>query len=125
MIPGSSRSFAGRTRALLADVLELLQVRLELATLEARDDAARLIGIAASALAAVMLISFGLAFLALLITVLLWSTHPVLALGISAALFCLAGLFFGWLAWFRLRSGLALFAATREELRRDHDTLRP
>ncbi len=125
MISAGSRGFAARTRTLLADVLELLQVRLELATLEARDDAARLIGIAASALAAVMLISFGLAFFALLITVLLWSTHPVLALGISAMLFCLVGLFFAWLAWHRLRSGLALLAATREELRRDHDALRP
>lgn len=117
-------SSAGRLRALLADVLELMQVRLELLGVEARQDAGQLLAIAIQGLLAAMLGTVGLLFLALLLTVLLWESQRVLVLAVAAGLFLGAALVLGLLAWRRLRRGLRLFSASVTELRRDQEALR-
>ncbi len=115
---------AARVRALLADLLELVAVRLELFGVEAREDLGRVITVAVQSALAAVLLSFGLIFLALFVTVLLWDTHRLLALGVCTALFLGGGLVLGLLAWRRMRSGLSLFRASLEELRRDREQLR-
>ena len=45
-LPASDASTAARVRGLLADVIELAQVRFELFTVEAREELARLAGMA-------------------------------------------------------------------------------
>lgn len=117
-------STAARVRALFADVLELIQVRLELFGVEAREDVGNLISLVVQSLLAVALFSFGLIFLALWLTLMLWDSHPLLALGAFAALFLGGGLVLALLAWHKLRRGLRLFGGTVAELRRDQRELR-
>ena len=122
--PASDAGTAARLRALLADVVELVQVRLELFTVEARQELARLAHVAALGALAVVLLSFGLIFLALFLTVLLWDSQRLLALGIFTTQFLGGGA--GLVLWVRqqARHGLRMFAATRDELLRDQQRLR-
>ena len=123
--PASDAGTAARLRALLADVVELVQVRLELFTVEARQELARLAHVAALGALAVVLLSFGLIFLALFLTVLLWDSQRLLALGIFSTAFLGGGAVLALLAWQRLRRGLRLFRASIQELRADRERLRP
>ncbi|MCK9514527.1 MAG: phage holin family protein [Ottowia sp.] len=115
---------AARLRRLLANVLELARLRLELLGVEARQDLARLVVIAMQAVVAAILLGFGLVFLALLATLLLWDTHRVLALGVSTAVFWLLGLLLVLRVREQLRQGLRLFSSTIDELRRDEQEFR-
>ncbi len=115
---------AGRLRGLFADVIELAQVRLELFTVEARVELSRLTWLAVLGALAVVFVSFGLIFLAIFLTVLVWDTHRLVALGIFTTLFLGGGLVLALLAWQRARQGARMFAASRDELRRDQERLR-
>lgn len=117
-------STAARLRGLLADLVELIQVRLELLTLEAREDLSQLVGLAVQGALALVLVSFGLIFLALFLTVMLWDTQRLLALGVFTALFLGGGALLGLLAWLRARRGLRWFRASLGELRQDRERLR-
>ena len=107
-LPSADASTAARVRGLFADVIELAQVRFELFTVEARDELSRLARMAVMGALAVVFVSFGLIFLAIFLTVLLWDSQRLLAL----------------LAWQRARQGARMFAASRDELRRDQERLR-
>jgi len=120
----ASASTAARVRALLADVTELAQVRLELLTVEARQEIARLTSLTVLGALAVLLAGFGLAFLAVFLTVLLWDTQRLLALGVFTALFLGGAAALAWLARQRARQGARMFAASRDELRADQQRLR-
>jgi uncharacterized membrane protein YqjE len=116
--PAASRSADGlgvaeRLRALAADVLELAQVRLELFSLEAREACLRLITLAALAVGSVVVISFGLSFLAGLVIALLWNTYRLWTLGVCAAVFLAGGCVLLMLARSCLKGLSSLFAATR------------
>jgi uncharacterized membrane protein YqjE len=121
--PDDSRT-AARVRGLLADVAELAQVRLELFAVEARQDLARLAGLAGLAVLAAVFIAFGLVFLAVFLTVLLWDSQRLLALGVFTAFFLGGGAALAGVLWLRARRGVYLLSATREELRRDRERLR-
>ncbi|TAN13576.1 MAG: hypothetical protein EPN34_01640 [Burkholderiaceae bacterium] len=116
---------AARVRQLGADLLELVRVRLELLSVEAREDIAQLSALAVQGAFAIVLISFGLIFLALFITVWLWDTQRLLALGAFTLVFLGGGLVLGLLAMRRVRRGLRLFRTSIDELRRDSERLRP
>jgi uncharacterized membrane protein YqjE len=122
--PSADASTAARLRALLADVTELVQVRLELLTVEARQELARRTWMAVMAMLAVVFAGFGLIFLALFLTVLLWDSQRLLALGVFTVVFLGGALVLALLAWQRARQGAQMFAATCEEFRRDHERLR-
>ncbi len=119
-----AESTAARLRALLGDAAELLQVRLELLSLEAREDIGQLLTLGVQAALAVVLLAFGLIFLALFLTVVLWDTQRLLALGIFTTGFLGGGVVLALLAWQRLRRGLRLFRSSIEELRADRERLR-
>lgn len=116
---------AATLRGLLASGVELLQVRLELITVEAQEEALRLGALVVYGAFAIAFLALGLGFLAVLLTVLLWDSHRVLALAVFTTLFLGAGLVAAWLARERVRAGSRLFAASREELQQDRDRLRP
>ena len=113
-----------RVRQLLADAVELVQVRLELLSLEAREDIGQLLTLGMQAALAVVLLSFGLIFLALFLTVLLWDSQRLLALGIFTTAFLGGGVVLALLAWQRLRRGLRLFRSSIQELQADRERLR-
>jgi uncharacterized membrane protein YqjE len=117
--------FAASLRGLADSLLGLFQVRLELLSVEAREEVSRLGGLLLYGAFAVAFLSLGLGFLAILITVALWDSHRLLALGAFSTLFLTLGVVAGFLARDRLQQGSRLFAASLEELQRDQDSLRP
>lgn len=113
----SLRGFATTSVALLRTRLELLKV-------EAHEEVGRIAGLLVWAIAAVLLGIAGLIFFAVFVTVLLWESHRLLALGIFAALFLAAASMAIAMAVRLARQGSQLFAASLAELRRDEDVLR-
>jgi uncharacterized membrane protein YqjE len=97
----------------------LVRTRLELLKVEAQEEVGRIAGMLLWGISAVLLAVVGFTFLAIFVTVLLWDSHRLLALGVFAALFLVAA-GVAITATLRLaRQGSQLFAASLAELRRD------
>lgn len=111
-------------RGLATTSVALIRTRLELLKVEAQEEVGRVIGLLLWAAVAVLCGVLGIAFLGVFLTVLLWDSHRVLALGIFTALFLFAATIAGGIALRLLRQGSRLFAASLAELRRDEATLR-
>jgi len=114
---------ASSLRGLASTILELLHVRLELLSVEAQEEVLRLGALLLYGAVAVTFLSLGLTFLAVFITVALWDSHRLLALGVFTAVFLIAGGVAAWLARARLQSGTRLFSASIEELSQDREEL--
>jgi uncharacterized membrane protein YqjE len=114
---------ASSLRSLVGNGLGLLQTRLELLSIEAKEERVRLLSLLTYGALAFVLLSFGLMFLALLVTVLLWDSHRLLALGIFTAIFLTSGLI-ALIAMLRqARTPSKLFAASIAELAQDRAAL--
>jgi uncharacterized membrane protein YqjE len=111
-------------KGLAGTVLTLLQVRLELLSVEAQEEVLRVVGLLLWGAAAALLLSMGLGFLAIFITVALWETQRLLALGVFATLFLTLGGVATWMAYQRVRRDSTLFASSLAELRQDREQLR-
>ena len=116
---------AASLRSLLGNGLALLQTRLELLSVELREEKARLVSLLAYGLLSFVLLSLGLAFLAVFVTVLLWDSHRLLALGAFSAIFLTGGI----ASLLALRALAAtpsrLVAASLSELAQDRAALEP
>lgn len=110
-------------RGCAGTAVALVRTRLELLKTEAREEAGRITGLLLWGVAAVLLGVAGLVFLAIFLTVLLWDSHRLLALGVFAALFIAAAGVAVASALRLARQGSQLFAASLAELRRDKDAL--
>jgi len=115
---------AASLKGLAGTVLTLLQVRLELLSVEAQEEVVRVVGLLLWGVVAVILLALGLGFLAILITVALWETQRLLALAVFATLFLSLGGVAAWQAYQRALRGSALFAGSLAELRQDREQLR-
>ena len=112
-------------RGLIVRLIELGQVRLELASVEVRAEAVRLGELVMYGLVAGVLLSLGLGFLAILLTVILWDSNRLLALGVFSAIFLTLGVVAGLAARRRMTHSSSIWTATVEELERDKERLRP
>ncbi len=113
----SARGLAATTVSLAANRLSLLGVELS-------EESSRLLGILLYGAMTVIALWAGLIFLAIFITVVMWESNRLLALGIFASLFIGAGTV-SWLVTRNLlRTKSQLFAASLAELRKDHSALR-
>lgn len=112
-------------RGLVLSVVQLAQLRLELLSVDAREGALRLGELLLYGALAVLFLGLGLGFLAVLLTVLLWDSQRLLALTVFATLFLTLGGVAVWLMRARLREDVHWFSASREELQRDAEQLRP
>jgi uncharacterized membrane protein YqjE len=112
-------------RGFAASLIEIIHVRFELITVEARDEALRLTELLVYGALAIAFLTFGIAFLAVLLTVLLWDSHRLLVLTLFSTLFITLGVVAGVVARARMVEGTRLFASSLEELKRDRDTLNP
>ena len=118
-----SASPSGRIRRLTASFIALGRIRLELLVLEVQEEKERITAMLVWAVVSALLGCFALVFVALFITLALWDTHRLLALGGFSALFvalALAGVL-------RLRHlmgmGSSLFHSSIAELREDSRAL--
>jgi uncharacterized membrane protein YqjE len=110
-------------KGFVSSLIEIVHVRLELITVEARDEALRLTELLVYGALAVALLTLGIAFLAVLLTVLLWDSHRLLVLTLFSTLFITLGAIAAVVARARLAEGTRLFASTLDELKRDRDAL--
>ncbi|WP_306476287.1 phage holin family protein [Methyloversatilis sp.] len=112
-------------KGFFSSLIELVHVRLELITVEARDEALRLTELLVYGALAIAFLTFGIAFVAVLLTVLLWDSHRLLALTLFSTLFITLGVLAAVVARARMAEGTRLFASSLDELKRDRDSLRP
>jgi len=117
------RGLFASAKGLLGTGVALLHNRLELFGVELAEERGRLVSLLAYGGAAFLCIAAGLLFLAIFLTVLLWESNRLLALGVFSALFLGAGIVSLVLAMGMARSGSKLFAASLAELRQDRDAL--
>jgi uncharacterized membrane protein YqjE len=106
-------------RGLAATGLALLQNRLELLVVEIQEEKARTVGLIVYSIGAVLLLGAGAMFLAVFITVLLWDSNRLLALGIFTTLFLGGGLICLLAAQRLARTPSGLFASSLAELAQD------
>lgn len=118
-------SLGSRLRSSIAGALGLLQTRLELLATEFQEEKLRLGSLLGYAAAAFFFLGFGAMMLALLLTVLLWDSHRLLALGIFTALFLAIGILAALAAARIGRQGSRLFAASIAELAQDREMIKP
>lgn len=118
-------SLGSRLRSSIAGALGLLQTRLELLATEFQEEKLRLGSLLGYAAAAFFFLGFGAVMLALFLTVLLWDSHRLLALGIFTALFLAIGILAALAAARIGRQGSRLFAASIAELAQDREMMRP
>lgn len=116
---------SGPVRRLGASLLALGRIRLELLAIEVHEEKERIAALLLWAVLTALMVGFGAVFVALFVTVALWDTHRLAALGVSALLFI--GL--GAVGVLRLRrlvgGGSTLFQSSIAELRDDGAALRP
>lgn len=110
-------------KGFVASLIEIVHVRLELITVEARDEALRLTELLVYGALAIAFLTFGIAFVAVLLTVLLWDSHRLLALTLFSTLFITLGVLAAVVARARMVEGTRLFASSLDELKRDRDSL--
>lgn len=123
MVPTGDR-VSGPVRRLGASLLALGRIRLELLAIEVQEEKDRIASLLLWAVLTALMAGFGAVFVALFVTVALWDTHRLAALGVAAALFIgLAG--FGAWRLQRLVAGPStLFQSSIAELRQDSAALR-
>ena len=115
-MPGPVREFA---RTLLSFAL----TRTRLAATELEEQALRLIEILIWLAAAAFFLGIAVLFAAILVVLVFWDSNRLLAAGLLAALFVIAGTGAALFARQLLRERPKLLAATLAELERDRDTL--
>lgn len=125
MEPASGGGLAARLRGHVAGALGILQTRLALLATEVEEEKLRLGMLLGYAAAAFFFLGFGIVLLALFLTVLLWDSHRLLALGIFASLFLVIGIMAALAAAQVGRQGSRLFSASIAELSQDRDMIRP
>lgn len=122
---GTSAGLLASLRGLATTAVDLLRTRLELFKLEAQEEAGRLSGLLMWGIAAMLLAVVGATFLAVFLTVLLWDSQRLLALGIFSAIFLGAAGLAIFMVLRLTRQGSQLFAGSLAELRRDAAALSP
>ncbi len=113
-----------RVRGVGATAFAILKTRLELLVTEVEEEKLRLASMLAYAAAAFFFLGFGAIFLALFVTVLLWDSQRLLALGIFTAVFLTVGAVATFAVVRLARRGSQLFAASMAELAEDCEALR-
>ncbi|MBL8451472.1 MAG: phage holin family protein [Zoogloea sp.] len=105
--------------------LATLQTRLELFSVELKEEKLRASGFLFDTVLAALFIGFGVVFLMAFLTVLFWDSHRLLALGLATTGLFIAGVWAATRAAGRLRSGSRLFTSSLAEIAQDREALRP
>ena len=122
----SAPSRLGESLKGLADSgLATVQTRLELFSVEIKEEKLRAGGFLFDTVLAALFIGFGVIFLMAFLTVLFWDSHRLLALGLGTTGLFIAGVWAATRAAGRLRSGSRLFASSLAEIAQDREALRP
>lgn len=110
-------------RLLLAQVLALVQTRLELFTTELSAEVQRAVRVLVLVSVALLFGALGLLMLAVTVIIAVWEQHRLLASALVTIAFLGVAALAVWQAWRAVTRGPRLLEATLEELRRDRDAL--
>lgn len=120
-----ARGLFSSLRNLFATSVATARTRLELLSTELEEERARVLGLLVWGGAALILLAAGTVFTAVFLTVLLWDSHRLLALGVFSAVFLGAGAVALASALRLANGGSRLFAASLAELSQDQAALEP
>lgn len=112
-------------RGLAVTGLAIAANRLSLLSIEVSEESSRLLSIMMYGAVALLALGAGVIFLAIFVTVALWDSNRLLALGMCATLFLGAGIVSLVVTRNLLRTRSQLFAASLAELQRDQASLDP
>jgi uncharacterized membrane protein YqjE len=123
--PGSSRGggIFDSVKALMATLLAVAQTRLELFSVDLEEEWIHLRSILTWSLAAMFCAGIGLVLATLFLVFALWDTHPLVALGVPAALFLLVAGMAWRVVMAKVRAKPRAFATSLEELAKDREHL--
>lgn len=110
-------------KALSANLLGIVQTRLELLATDIAEERERIITLLVLAVAALFSIGVGVVLLAILVVVALWESHRLIALSGMIVFFLMTGAGIGWIVLHRLRSHPRPLDASIAELTKDRQDL--
>jgi uncharacterized membrane protein YqjE len=108
---------------LTVTLIAIIHTRLELLSTDLEEGRERLISLLAMIFVSLFCLCFGAVLLTLLIVVIFWDTHRLLALGTLTGLFIAAGAVLGIMALRALKSMPRMFEASLAELIKDHQEI--
>lgn len=110
-------------KTLSVSLVGMVHTRLELLSTDIAEEREHLITLLVLALVALFCLGVGVVLLAILIVVVFWESHRLLALGGLTGLFLAVSAGLGWLALYKIRTKPKLFAASLAELSKDRQQL--
>jgi len=110
-------------KALSANLLGIIQTRLELLSTDIAEERERIVTLLVLALGALFSIGLGIVLLAILVVVALWESNRLFALGGMIVFFLMSGAVIGWIVLNKLRSSPRPFDASISELKKDRQEL--
>jgi len=120
----SKEPVSGPLRRLGTSLLTLSRIRLELLAIEVQEEKDRIAGLLLWAVLAALLAGFGLLMMVVLVTVALWDSYRLLALGGSTVVLIAAAVFAVLKVKGLVAQPASLFQSSLSELREDADALR-
>lgn len=111
-------------KTLSVSLVGIVHTRIELLSTDIAEEREHLITHLVWVLVALFCIGVGVVLLAILIVVVFWESHRLLALGGLTGLFLAVGAGAGWLAIHKIRTKPRLFAASLAELSKDKQQLK-
>jgi uncharacterized membrane protein YqjE len=110
-------------KTLSVSLVSIVHTRLELLSNDVAEEREQLTSFLVLVMVALGCLGLGIVLLALLIVVVFWETHRLLALAGLTGLFLVAGIGLGWFAMHRVRTKPRLFEASLAELAKDRQHL--
>jgi uncharacterized membrane protein YqjE len=120
---GGSRGLLESLGTLAATLVAIAHTRLDLLSADMEEDRAHVLSLLVMALAALFCIGVGVVLAAMLLVVVFWDTHRLLALGSLAGFFLAAGTAAAAFVQHKARTKPRLFAASLSELLKDRQQL--
>jgi len=121
--PAKPERLTTSLRSFVANLVGLAQTRLELLSVETREEILRLGELLLYGALALIMLALGVTFLAVLLTVLLWDGYRLLALAIFSTLFLTLGGVAAVIARARWTQGGRLWGSSLNELASDKERL--
>jgi uncharacterized membrane protein YqjE len=110
-------------RSLVATAVDVLRTRLALLATEVEEESLRLARLAFLGLIALLLLALGLLTFTLLIVILFWDSHRIMAAGLLTVLYLGGAVGIGLYVRSGLRGGSKMFSASLAELDKDREKL--
>jgi uncharacterized membrane protein YqjE len=120
---GGSRGLLESLGTLAATLVAIAHTRLDLLSADMEEDRAHVLSLLVMALAALFCIGVGVVLAAILLVVVFWDTHRLLALGSLAGFFLAAGMAAAAFVQHKAKTKPRLFASSLSELLKDRQQL--